>query len=130
MAPSARARDASAPPSCLAALDEIERRWREALALVHAGEATRAQREVEAAGELFVRLGELEQVRRSLDPARLADLAERMARLSALHQELASQSRRAQEAIVRELEAMRNGRDALEAYASGGPRPHACDEVG
>jgi hypothetical protein len=130
MAPSARSSDPAAPPACLAALDEIERRWREALALVHAGEATRAQREVETAGELFTRLGELEHLRGSLDPARLADLAERMARLSALHHELALQSRRAQEEIVRVLESTRNGREALRAYGSGGPLVHACDKVG
>lgn len=130
MAPSAPGEEAAAPPACLAALDEIERRWREALALVHAGEATRAQREVEAAGELLARLGGLDQLRASLDPARLADLAERMARLSALHHELATQSRRAQEEIVRVLESARTGREALRAYGSGGSLLHACDEVG
>lgn len=130
MAPSDRVDDAGAPPRCLAVLDEIERRWREALSLVHAGEATHAQREVETAGELFARLGELEQLRGALDPARLADLAERMARLTALHQELATQSRRAQEEIVRVLESTRNGRETLRAYGSGGTLLHACDEVG
>jgi uncharacterized protein involved in exopolysaccharide biosynthesis len=130
MAPSAQARDANAQPACLAALDEIEKRWREALSLVHAGEATRAQREVEAAGELFARLGELEGLRSTIDPARLADFAERMTRLSALHHELAAQSRRAQAEIVRVLESTRNGRVALRAYGSGGPLQHACDEVG
>jgi hypothetical protein len=130
MAPSARAPDAGAPPACLAALDEIEQRWREALSLVHAGEATRAQREGEQAGELFARLGELEAVRRSIDPARLADFAERMTRLSALHHELAAQSRRAQAEIVRVLESTRHGRAALRAYGSGGPVEHSSDEVG
>jgi hypothetical protein len=130
MAPSAQPRDANAPAACLAALDEIERRWREALSLVHAGDATRAQREVEAAGDLFTRLGELEELRRTIDPARLADFADRMTRLSALHHELAAQSRRAQAEIVKVLESTRNGRATLRAYGSGGPLLHACDEVG
>jgi uncharacterized protein involved in exopolysaccharide biosynthesis len=130
MAPSAQPPEGKSPPACIAALDEIERRWREALSLVHAGEPTRAEREVEKASVLFTRLGGLEQLRATIDPARLADFAERMTRLSALHHELAAQSRRAQAEIVKVLESTRNGRAALRAYGSGGQLRHACDEVG
>jgi hypothetical protein len=128
MAPSARTPDAGA--ACLAALDEIERRWRDALSLVHAGDAARAQRDVEAAGDLLARLGELEELRRRIDPPRLAELAERMTRLSALHHELSVQSRRAQEEVERALASARQGKTALAAYGGQSPHFHACDEVG
>src|SRR5262245_11327016 len=114
MAPSARTPDAAA--ACLAALDEIERRWRDALSLVHAGDPARAQRDVEAAGDILARLGQFEELRRRINPQRLADLAERMTRLSALHHELAVQSRRAQDDVERALAATRQGRTALSAY--------------
>jgi hypothetical protein len=97
---------------------------------VHAGDAARAQRDVEAAGELLARLGELEELRRRIDPPRLAELAERMTRLSALHHELSVQSRRAQEEVERALAAARQGKTALAAYGGQSPHFHACDEVG
>ena len=128
MPPSAPAPEAAA--ACFAALDEIERRWRDALSLVHAGDPARAQRDVEAAGELLARLGQFEELRRRIDPQRLADLAERMTRLSALHHELAVQSRRAQDDVERALAATRQGRTALAAYGRHAAPLHACDEVG
>ena len=128
MAPSAQAPDAGA--ACFAALDEIERRWRDALSLVHAGDPARAQRDIEAAGDVLARLGEFEELRRKLDPRRLADLAERMARLSALHHELVIQSRRSRDDVERALASTRRGRAALDAYGRQSTPLHACDEVG
>jgi len=128
MARSARPPDAGA--ACFAALDEIEKRWRDALSLVHAGQPARAQRDVEAAGALLSRLGEFEELRLELDPRRLADLAERMTKLSALHHELTAQSRRAQAEVERTLASTRRGQSALVAYGRQVPSLHACDEVG
>jgi len=130
MAPSAQPPDTGSPPKILRVFDEIEARWREALSLVLAGDAARAQREVDAAGEILARLGEIEDIKRSIDPARLAEFAGRMARLSALHGELTVQSRRAQGAVARSLGAARQGRAALDAYGTSARPLHACDEVG
>jgi hypothetical protein len=130
MAPSARAPESSAPAAVLVVLDEIERRWRDALAHVHSGDAARAQLEVEAAERIFAQLGEIETLRRSLDPARLAELADRMSRLSALHHELTERSRSAQDEVVRALVATRQGRAALKAYGAKVQQPHEFDEVG
>jgi hypothetical protein len=130
MAPSAQLPETAVPAASLRALDEIEARWREGLSLIHAGDPARAQREVEAAGEMLARIGDLEELRQRLDPERLANLARQMARLSALHGELTAQSRRAQTDLLRALAAARHGKLALDAYGALATGRHACDEVG
>ena len=130
MPPSATPPETAAAPACLAVLDGIERHWRDALSALHAADPLRAQKQVDAAGRILAQLGSLEELRQKTDPARLAELARRMAGLSALHQELTVQSRRAQEDVARALHATRQGRIALRAYGAATTAAQNCDTVG
>jgi hypothetical protein len=128
----------SAPPpelpaaelaGCLELLDEIERRWRDALSFVVAEDAQAAAREIERAGEILSHLGRLDQAAELLSPAALAAFTERMQRLSRLHRELVSASHSAQTSLGRALAQTRTGRAALDAYSPGESVAHACDEL-
>jgi hypothetical protein len=127
--PSPRA-DVDAPSSDLfAAIDAVERCWRDALSFVAGGDATAAAEQVERAGALLARLGPLDDLAARVTAGELPRLAERVQRLSSLHTELGTASRRAQQTLRDELEAARRGRGALAAYGALVPPSHACDAI-
>ena len=116
-------------PEVLERLDEIERRWRDALSLVVADQPLEAAHEVERAGEVLAQLGRLDGVAELLAPTAVAAFAERMQRLSRLHRELVAASRSAQATVGRTLGEARHGRTALRAYGNEGEADHACDRI-
>jgi hypothetical protein len=114
----------------LEALDFVERRWRDALSYVLAGDVEGTAREVEAAGGALATLGSLEEARARLADDELAAFAAAAARLTRLHAELVAASRKARSAVGDELAAARRGRAALQAYAPGDDEPRRYDVTG
>jgi len=128
--PETAAERASEARSVLARLDEIERRWRDALSLVLADQPGAAAHEVEAAGAALQELGSLDAVAERIEPSALAEFADRMERLTRLHHELTNASRNAQATVGRSLGETRRGRTALRAYGGEVDPSHSCDRTG
>lgn len=121
--------DSTACPDGIGLLDEIERRWRDALSLVAADEPQAAAHEIERAGEILHHLGRLDEAAELVAPEALAAFSERMQRLSRLHHELVAASRRAQATIGRTLAQAHDGRAALRAYGPVREPDHSCDQI-
>jgi|SRR5688572_26576522 len=110
-------------------LEEVERRWRDALSHVAADEPAAAAREIERAGEILKHFTRLDEATELVAPATVADFSARMQRLSRLHAELVKASRRAQTKIGNSLAEARAGRAALAAYDPQRAEAHRCDEM-